>query len=488
MGGADVQFGTDGWRGIIADNFTFERVDRVARAITRFLLQEKKSRPAPVGGSKPAAARPSHPGAVVIGYDTRFQSDRFAECAAQAAAATGAKVLLADRFVTTPMVSLAVKRLGAAGGIVVTASHNPPIYNGLKVKASYGGPAIGNMIQKIELNYARMPKRPPTKPGVAPIKLIDLTNVYADYLNEVIQWEPIKKLSLRLAVDYMYGAGQRYFSRFVQGHVSEVIELRADCNPGFNGVAPEPLEHKLETLKKTVVEHRLDAGFAFDGDADRIAAVDDLGRYVDSHRIFALLLEYLWNHKKIRGKVGKTFSSTSMVDKIAKKLGATVKETPIGFKHICEQMLKDDVFIGGEESGGVGMKHHMMERDGFFCALLLLEYSAISGRKLSQLVDDLHNRFGPHHFTREDVHWQKLTVPRERLYASLKKKLGTQIAGRKIERMDDMDGLKVFFDNGDWLLFRFSGTEPTLRIYAEMSQPSQLTESIAQAKVIVAKL
>lgn len=458
-----VHFGTDGWRAIMADSFTFERVSGVARAITTFLLKGKKNRP------------------IVVGYDTRFLSDRFARRAAETAAATGAHVLLADRAVTTPMVSLAVKKLDAAGGIVVTASHNPPEYNGLKVKGAYGGPAVGDMIAKIESIYHSQPISPARTKKILPIKTIDLSSIYNDHLHEIIDFKKLARRGFRIAVDSMHGAGQGYLSRFCAGSVSEFHELRGDFNPGFGGVSPEPLEHKLDALKALVLEKKLDAGFAFDGDADRIAAVDEQGRYVDSHRIFALLLEYLWKYKKIRGKVGKTYSSTGMVEKIARDLGAEIKETPIGFKHICEQMLKGNVFIGGEESGGVGMKHHMMERDGFFCAMLLLEYCAVSDRALGALIDDLHHRYGPHHFVREDVHWDAGKPAGASVYPRLRKALGHTLASRKIDHFGEMDGLKLFFKGGDWLLFRMSGTEPTLRIYGEMSDREYLDLALKTA-------
>ncbi|MBI2891578.1 MAG: phosphoglucomutase/phosphomannomutase family protein [Nitrospirae bacterium] len=470
-GGQDVRFGTDGWRAVIADRFTFERVERVAGAIARYLLRQKRGR------------------TIVIGYDTRFLSDQFAARAADAATRAGAAVLLADRFVTTPMVSLAVKKLGAAGGIVVTASHNPPAYNGLKVKGYYGGPAVGDMITRIEAVYRSLPAKEPRARGrKADLKSIDLRAIYGDHLMELIKWSAIEARGFRVAVDYMFGAGQGHLRPLLGPHVAELTDLRCHHNPGFEGVAPEPLEHKLETLKKTVVDGRLDAGFAFDGDADRIAAVDDAGRYVDSHRIFALLLDYLWNHKKIRGLVGKTFSSTSMVEKMAAAFGAKIRETPIGFKHLVEQMLKSKVFIGGEESGGIGMKHHIMERDGFFCAILLLEYMAQTGKKLSGLIDELHERYGPHHFAREDVHWEVPGGPNAALYRRLSDRLGGRLGEKAIVEQSTLDGLKVFFKGGDWLLFRFSGTEPTLRIYAEMANEPDIGVALSEARKLVLSL
>jgi phosphomannomutase len=460
-----IKFGTDGWRAVIADDFTFENLERVALATARYFATHKKVR-----------------NGIVIGYDVRFMSKEFAEKSATVLANAGVKVKLADRVASTPMVSLMTKLDNAAGGIVITASHNPPQYNGFKIKGDYGGPAFPEMIAAVEKELARvmkLKKLPPQKftfdQLVAKGKIvhIDMKKRYLEDLAGKLDLEFIKNSGLRIMYDTMYGAGQGV----LEGTLPNVKQIHEEYNPSFAGTNPEPLAHNLGDLMRRVPQEGYDCGLATDGDADRIGAVDEKGNFVDSHRIFCLLLKYLVTQKKMTGTVVKSFTLTQMVDKQCEKYGLPMIETPVGFKYICREMVQGDVLIGGEESGGLGVKGHIPERDGIFIGLMLCEMVAVRKKSLGALVQELMDEFGRHEYRRIDKHMTE----REKVAVLAKYRKGVkEIGGYPVIGRKDTDGNKFFVKNG-WVLVRASGTEPLVRFYAEGESTAMVDALLAAA-------
>ncbi|MBC7346132.1 MAG: phosphoglucomutase/phosphomannomutase family protein [Clostridia bacterium] len=460
----EIRFGTDGWRHVISDGFTFTNVRRVAQAIASELL------------SRGEEGRP-----VVVGFDTRFLSDRYAQLVAEVLAGNGFRVLLTQEAAPTPAVSWAVRESLAAGGVMVTASHNPPEYNGLKFKDAYGGSALPERTAAIE---AKLPREEEAKilplaraEAAGRIVRFDPKPAYFRQLRRLVDFDLLARQPLVLVVDPMHGAARGYLRELLGGTAIKVVEIRGDYNPGFGGVNPEPIEKNLGALRTAVREHGALLGLATDGDADRIGAMDEKGNFVDSHRIFALLLQHLVKRRGWDGMVVKTFSTTQMIDHLAARLGKKLAITPIGFKYICRLMLEDDVLIGGEESGGIGVKYHLPERDGLLTALLLLEIVALSGQTLGELVSRLLDEVGPHYYGRVD-----LEVERPVSIAGLFRKVPRELAGRAVTGQDSLDGQKLFLADASWILFRASGTEPVVRIYAEAASP-EAAEELLQAGV-----
>jgi phosphomannomutase len=461
-----IKFGTDGWRAVIGDDFTFVNLEKVALATARYFASHKKRR-----------------NGIVIGYDARFMSREFAEVAADVIANAGITVKLADSIVSTPMVSLLTKMEAAAGGIVITASHNPAKYNGFKIKGEFGGPAHPEMIARVERELAkvlRLKRLPPRKLSLPALEAkkrvlpISMKQRYLDDLATKIDLGRIRASGIRILYDAMHGAGLGVLPSILPG----VHQMRAEFNPSFGGVNPEPLAQNLTELIRRVPAEGFQIGVATDGDADRIGAVDEKGNFVDSHKIFSLLLKYLVEEKGLRGEVVKTLSVTQMVDQQCAKYGLVMHETPIGFKHVCRLMTERDILIGGEESGGLGVKTHLPERDGIFLGLMLCEMMAVRGKTLSGLVDELTAEFGPHEFRRVDLHVteREKSAIMKRFSGKVKDLGGYPVIARK-----DIDGHK-FFVEGGWLLVRASGTEPLIRVYAEgnsMSTVDKLQAAVA---------
>ncbi len=459
-----IKFGTDGWRAVIADDYTFENLERVALATARYFRKHKKIK-----------------NGLVIGYDARFMSREFAEHSALVIGNEGIKVKLADSIVTTPMISLLTKMENAAGGIVITASHNPAKYNGFKIKGDFGGPAHPEMIAKLEkelgsvMKKKRLPPRKRTLQQLVDKKIVSSISMKQRYLDDLatkIDLERIRKSGLKILYDVMHGAGQGVLDEVLP----DVRQMRNEYNPSFGGMNPEPLAHNLQGLMTEARQGGYDIGIATDGDADRIGAVDEKGNFVDSHRIFALLLKYLVEQKGMRGDVVKSFSVTQMVDQQCARYGLTMHETAIGFKHICRLMTERDVLIGGEESGGLGVKGHIPERDGIFLGLMLCELMAVRGKSLSALVQELMDDYGNHEFRRVDVH---LTEKEKNAIMKKYSKNVKEIAGYPVTGRKDTDGYKLFVDGG-WLLVRASGTEPLIRFYAE-ADSSEKVDSLLSA-------
>ncbi len=459
---AKIRFGTDGWRGLIGEDFSFANVKRIARAIALYLHAGND------------AGR-----GVVVGYDRRFLSPESARVAAHTLAAQGIPIILADNFTPTPALSYAVVTHHAAAGIMITASHNPCRWNGVKVKASFGGSAPPSMISAIE-EHLKAGRTGKTKR--AGITQADVVNPYMTKIRSLVDLERIRASGFRFAIDPMYGAGSGLMARLFDEAGIPYSEIHAGHNPLFPGLNPEPIEPHVAGLREAVTAGGFHAGFATDGDADRLGAIDQTGSFIDSHKIFSILLKHLVEDRGKRGEVVRTFSTTQMIDKIARKHALSVHVTPIGFKYVCELMLARDILIGGEESGGIGVQGHLPERDGILNSLLLAEVMAEKGRTLGELVRDLTNEFGPHFYGRKDLEIGRPAI--ERALSLVKERKIKSIAGHEVSAIEDLDGFKMLFGDPRWLLVRSSGTENLIRLYAEAPAPDEVQKMLEEMAAI----
>lgn len=465
----EIRFGTDGWRGVIARDFTFDNLSVVTQATVDYLRKEGLDQ------------RP-----LVIGYDRRFLSREFARHVASIAAGNGIRVLFADRVTPTPILSWSVRDEGAGAGVMITASHNPPEYNGFKIKESFGGSARPSTTRAIEETVARNRSSGrriesiPFAEGVSSgrITLFDPFPSYLDQLERFVDLEAIRAARLTVALDPMHGAGSGVLSRLIDG----VTEIHDEENPGFGGVPPEPTPDHLKELGDVVRQGKFHVGLALDGDADRIGAVDENGEFFSSHMIFTVVLKHLVERRGMRGGVVKTVSTTRMVDALCERYGLPLHETPIGFKHICELMLPGGILMGGEESGGIGIASHLPERDGVLLALLLLETVALTGKGLRRQLDDIMAEIGHFSYRRIDL---SIDDARKRaLIATLTDRLPADIDGIPVVGTNVSDGFKFLFADGSWLLIRPSGTEPVLRLYAEASGERLVERLLTAARAI----
>ena len=470
-----IHFGTDGWRGVISDTFTFHNLRRISQAIADAVASEEWLNGV-TSGPKPDTKR------MVVGFDTRFLSDRYAAEAARVLAANGYKVYLTTADVPTPSVSYTVRHLGAIAGIMITASHNAPRYNGVKLKAAQGYSAAREQCRRVEVYLSDNESR-----GRGPnlmdfeqarteglIERINPTPAYYDHLRQLIDFDKIADNPQHIVVDSMYGSGRGQIRGILQGTGCEVFEVRGEMNPGFGGIHPEPIGHYLGALAGAIAAGHGQLGLATDGDADRLGAMDGRGQFVDPHRIMALSLKYLFEKRGFRGKVVKTVSTTQMINRLAEKYGLEVIETPVGFNYIAEWMLQDDVLIGGEESGGISFKGHIPEGDGILMGLLLTEMVAESGAPLDEMVADLLAEVGPAHYKRVDLRLARPIV-KEQMVNQLAEDAPSSIGGVEISSVNTMDGAKYLLADDSWLLIRPSGTEPVLRVYAEARDPEQVS-------------
>ena len=466
-----IKFGTDGWRGVIAEDFTCDNVRTVAHAIARYVVR---------------AERPER--GMIVGYDTRFASELFARAAAEAVSATGIPVWLAADAAPTPAVSLLVRLRGAAAGIQISASHNPYRWNGVKLKASYGSSASQAIVSQVEVELAKV-----LRDGVPPLPLrnelirpLDIRTPYLEKLDELVDWDRLRASQFHFLIDPMHGAGRGLLLELFHKRGIQADEIRGTRDPMFGGVNPEPIEPHVEALRVALRRGNYDAGLAFDGDADRIGAMDPDGTFITPHQIFSILLWHLAGTRKLSGDVAKTFSTTKMIDKIAAKFGRKVWETPIGFKYICDRMLEGDVLLGGEESGGIGTKLYLPERDATVSALLLAEVMAWHGKRLSELVKMLHRDFGEHHYGRVD-----LTVrdgQKEKAMHRFADPKFTSLLDWPIVRREDLDGMKVYLGEIGWVMVRASGTEPMLRVYSETTRPETTRRVLDEVAAMVQRL
>src|ERR1700676_4746632 len=432
-----IKFGTDGWRVIIADDFTFDTVRRVAGAIAAYVLKHEDPRCG-----------------LIVGYDTRFTSPRAARVAAEVLAAAGVPVKLANDYTPTPAISFAVKQRGAAGGVVVTSSHNPWNWNGVKFKGKFGGSGTPAIMKAIEDELAAGAVPSGQKAAIAEV---DMKRPYIEAISRFADLDAIAKANFKFAVDSMYGSGRGVLTGIFSQRGIRHVTIRQDLNPLFPGINPEPIEPHVAMLQQTVVKEGCDAGLATDGDADRIGAVAEDGSFVDSHKIFCVLLRWLLERKKWPGDVVRAFNTTRMLDRIAAKYGRKLHETSIGFKHIADLMMEGDILIGGEESGGIGYSRFLPERDGVLNCLLLANVMAEEGKPLGRVVADLQREFCRQYYGRGDLHVAEEIKQNaiQRARADTMHKLGQY----RIVKKENLDGIKFFLDaptNGNgaeaWLL------------------------------------
>ena len=461
-----IKFGTDGWRAVIAEDFTFANVRACAQAVADFLK---------------AAGRDK--GCVVIGYDTRFASEDFAAASTEVLAGNGLKVVLLSKPAPTPVTSYTVTALKAAGAIMITASHNPGEYNGFKYKVDSGCSAPTDVINEIEKNANAVAGtgkiRRLTLDDALKKKLVsyhDPFQAYEKHLNTLINIETLKQQPFNLVVDSMFGAGIGYFKRLLDGGKLEVHEINKARNPLFPGIHPEPIGKNLGKLARQVIRDGANVGFATDGDADRIGIIDENGRFMTTQEVFALLAMYLLDVRKERGGLVKTITSTDMLFTIGELYGVPVFETQVGFKYVAPVMAREGALLGGEESGGYGFRGHIPERDGILAGLYIIDYLTRTGRTPSQLLSDLFKKVGPHYYDRLDIHTSEES--KQKMLARMSASRMEKIDGQKVVSLDTRDGFRYKLESGAWLLVRFSGTEPLVRIYAEGNSPKEVQKLI----------
>jgi alpha-D-glucose phosphate-specific phosphoglucomutase len=466
-----IKFGTDGWRGVIAEDFTFANARVVAQAIARYVVRCEDAR-----------------AGVIIGYDHRFASDRIAATAAEVVSASGTPVFLTDKPCPTPAVSLLVRQRAAAGGLVITASHNPYQWNGIKYKASYGSSALPSIVAQIEkeLDVVQRENVPPLPPRKNLIQRLEPRAPYLDTLEKLVDWRRLRDAKLRFVSDAMHGSATGLLVELFRRNGVVCDEIRGMRDPRFGGVHPEPIEPHIEALRESVLARKFDAGFCADGDGDRIGAIDRSGAFVNPHQIFALLVWHLAGTRNLSGDVAKTFSVTKLIDKLAAKFGRKLHETPIGFKYICELMLEHKILIGGEESGGIGTNLYLPERDATVSALFLAELMAWHGKSLGELLAALHAEFGEFHYGRVDLDVKP--GQKEKAIAHFSNGKLIRILDLPIVRREDMDGIKVYLGEAGWVMVRASGTENLLRVYSETNKTETTRRVLEAVTQIVHKL
>ncbi|HJX70185.1 MAG TPA: phosphoglucomutase/phosphomannomutase family protein [Dehalococcoidia bacterium] len=469
----EIKFGTDGWRGIIAQDFTFDNVRLCAQSVAEYLQDKGLARRG-----------------LVVGYDTRFASEHFAATASEVVAANGIKVYLCPKATPTPVISYGVLHQKAAGAIIITASHNPALWNGFKIKTKEGASAPLEVEAEIE---RRLPeiiaqdrvKHLPLNEGLSKglIEYLDLDPAYFRQLAQLIDLESIRKAGLKIVVDSMFGAGAGYFKNLLESSKTEVVEINGERNPLFPGIQPEPIARHLSKLSTLVKESGAKVGLATDGDADRLGIVDERGNALTPLQIFALLALYLLEVRGERGAIVRTLTTTRMLDRLGELYHVPVYETPVGFKYIAPKMMAENALIGGEESSGFGFRGHLPERDGILAGIYFLDLMTKLNKTPSELIDYLYSKVGPHHYQRLDLEFPQ--SEREKIISRLTSKMPTRLAETKVIRVNTVDGFHFSLADGSWLLVRFSGTEPILRIYAEAPSLTRAGALIAEGRKIL---
>jgi phosphomannomutase len=458
-GNADIKFGTDGWRGVIADNYSFKNLKIISQAVADYLGHGKK---------------------VAVGFDTRFMSGRFARIAAEVLRNNGIDVVLSDRSIPTPTLSFAVKTRKLDLGIMITASHNPAEYNGFKIKMPSGGAAGPEVTNQVESLLGRNPVKETTVSS-AKIEEIDLTRDYVRFIRSYVDLKKIKNKKFKVLVDAMHGSGDSFIAQILEGTKIKVEFMRNDINPSFGGGRPEPVEDNLKELKERVRKEKFDLGIALDGDADRIAAVAPGGVFIHPQKILGLLALHLNQDRHWSGGLVKTICGTTMMDNIAKFLGIKLYETPVGFKYISNLMETEDIVAGGEEAGGMGVKGYIPERDGSVAGLLLIEMMVYRNKNILKILNETEKRFGKYYYVRADQHLEHQVQLRKDL-------LPKEILGKKVVEVKDYDGIKLICEDGSWLMLRGSGTEPLMRVYAEAKNLGRAKKILEVGKDISRKL
>ena len=469
-----IKFGTDGWRGIIADDFTFDNVRICAQAVADYLKQDGL-----------------HRQGLVIGYDTRFASEDFAAAAAEVLAGNGIKVHLCLKPAPTPVVSFTVPAMESAGAIIITASHNPGSWNGFKYKSEDGASAPEKLISRIEENIASLTSRGAGVKRLAldkalktgAVDYVDPSPLYFERLSRLVDIEKLRRQKLNIVVDSMYGAGIGYFKSILQGGDLRVTEINGERNPSFPNIQPEPIARNLTKLSRSVVARKADVGLATDGDADRIGMIDERGQFLTQHQVFALLCLYLLEIRGERGPIIRTLTSTVMLSRLGKLFDVPVHETAVGFKYVAPLMTKKKAIIGGEESGGYGFRGHVPERDAILAGLYFLDFMAETGKTPSQLVEYLYSKVGPHYYDRRDF---RISAAKRR---AIVHRLGSSppatIADSRVTKADTIDGFRFFLGEESWLLVRFSGTEPLVRIYAEAETLKRVGQLLDEGEKLI---
>ena len=450
---AQIKFGTDGWRAVIAEDFTFTNVTRVAQATADYWAAN------PVIGTEKK---------VIVGYDRRFFSDKFAQCAAEVFAGNGFQVVLTPEPTPTPSVSFAAKELRAVGGVMITASHNPPMFNGFKLKSHYGGSSDSDTCKAIESFLDRNPVRSMKFDDAIRAKQIlikDVRPAHFSVLKRLVDFKLIAKSTLRFAHEALFGVGAGCFEQLLAGTSCKVTTLNGNHDVLFGGINPEPVEANYARSQAFLRKHPHDLCLVTDGDADRVGGMDGRGNYLTTHNLICLLLHHLIVNRKGRGRVVKALTTTSMVDKMCAAYGLEMVETGVGFKYICAEMLKGNVLLGAEESGGIGFPNHIPERDGIAAGLMLLEMLATERVSVNKLITNLGKEFGPHRYGRIDTHFP--LEKRAALMDYLKQSPPAKLLRSPLSEVKSYDGVKFVAQDGSWLMLRGSGTEPILRIYAE---------------------
>ena len=468
-----IKFGTDGWRGVIADDFTFESVRRVAQATADYWNSL-------VGAEK----------AAIVGYDNRFLSETYAKLVCEVLAANGIKAMYPPLAVPTPAVTFAVRDRKLCGAVMVTASHNPPQFNGYKLKAHYAGPADPEICAQVEARVDRSVVRSVgfddgVKNGT--IEIYDPRTAHVAAVKKIINLRKIRGARLRIVADSMYGCGGNLLETLLEKSACRVQTIRANRDPLFGGISPEPIGKNLGALCDAVKKSRAQIGLATDGDADRLGIVDDKGRYVSIQLVFAmLLLHLLRNRKQKTGLVVKSANSTVLIDRICRAHGLKWAEVPVGFKYICQQMRETDVLIGGEESGGIGFQGHIPERDGILANLMLLEMLAVTGKRLTETARELQKEFGASSYDRIDMRFP--LDKREKFIETLRTQPPKELLGVPLAQMKDSDGVKYIAEDDSWLMFRTSGTEPIIRIYSEAASGARVKKLLEHGRSLALKI
>jgi len=467
----EIKFGTDGWRGVIAEDFTFQNVRRCAQGVARYLMDSGQAGKG-----------------MVVGYDTRFASEHFAAAVAEVLAGNGIKVYLCDKTAPTPVVTYAILEKRAAGNVIITASHNPPWDNGFKVRSQYAGAASPETLAQIESRIAEIDTieqvslEEGERQGL--IETFDPAPAYLAHLDTLIDIGPVREAGLKVVVDSMWGSGVGWLKDILSGGRTEVKEIHDKRHPLFPGMLrPEPIPPNIGFLQEMVKISRADVGLATDGDGDRLGLVDERGRFVNQLQVYALLALYLLELRGWRGPIVKTLSTTSMLYRLGELYGVPVHETGVGFKYVAPKMVETQAMIGGEESGGFAFRGHIPERDGILASLFILDFLVQRGMRPSELVDYLYSRVGPHYYDRIDS-----LIPseeREAMERRLESARPQEIAGLEVTGINTMDGFKFELEGGSWLLVRFSGTEPKIRIYGEATSEERLKEILEEGMRLV---
>jgi phosphomannomutase len=444
---AQIKFGTDGWRAIIAEDFTFKNVERVAQATADYW----KAHPVP-GTEK----------RVIVGYDRRFLSNEFARTTADVMRANGFNVLLTSQPTPTPAVSYVVKARKAIGGVMITASHNPAAFNGFKLKAHFGGSAESAMCKDVE---AMLDKTPVATGGSTNVEMADIREDHYRAIKKLADFKLISRSRLRFAHDALFGVGAGCFEQLLAGTTCKVTTLNGAHDPNFGGINPEPIPKNYAKSAAWLRTHPHDICLVTDGDADRVGAMDGRGNPLSTHQVIALLLQHYVVNRKEKGRMIKGLTTTAMVDKMCASYGLELVETAVGFKYIASEMLKGNYVLGAEESGGIGFPGHVPERDGILAGLMLLELLAVEKSSVTKLIARLEKEFGPHRYARIDTHFP--LEKRAALMEFCKANPPSKLLRSPLKDVKSYDGVKFIAEDSSWLMLRGSGTEPILRIYAE---------------------